>query len=661
MTSNDLPSGAFECLDSSFVKAPPPSASTLPLIEAPTSKPASGNAVDSFGKQLPHKAPGVVASTESTAMAAATAPAATAAVGSGDAKVFSGGPPPAESALLAPGAVGSGGAGESALSWATVATPGPPPPAKAPPGGMITPQWKAPPPSAATVPVVAQEAAPGKTSSGPCAGTVPTIHATAPAHGNAAAAAAAVAKVAATNGIGAGKEAGAEAPWKKRRRGSHQRPSGAGTEPAGGSALTAAAQVSTAAHRPKTSVPQPGVADRAAAERIAASAERLASAAFTGSNAAMDLVQRKVAVSNLPPAATVTELADFFTGAIFSATGHTLAAQWQSGEASKVVVGVELGAAGTGPSAAEVTFGTALSAHVSLALNGIQFQGKALGIKRPKGYTGPPAPRMKLQNVSIKDLIASDSGNRGITGGATPAFAGQGEGGAFEQPQFGAVVRLSGIPSSMGSESVFDLLQQFGGPLRGLHLDTQMGKREHLGGGSAEYMDKTSAVEAVRFSPLLGFIEVAHAEGVASLEAAGIGEGASELPSAKRLRRSRFDNQLGADGVAEDLGPFEAALQQREQAHNAQKQAPSDGLDLGPFEAVLPPSRQDGAGILDVEEDLGPFEAILPRKAAASLGPDDLGPFEAVLPPARQPGEEGIGGFAVEERGMPFAATAEHR
>merc|ERR1712129_595263 len=137
-----------------------------------------------------------------------------------------------------------------------------------------------------------------------------------------------------------------------------------------------------------------------------------------------------------------------------------------------------------------------------------------------------------------------------------------------EQPQFGAVVRLSGIPSSMGSESVFDLLQQFGGPLRGLHLGTQRGRGEHLGGGLAEYMDKTAALEAVRFSPLLGFIEVAHAEGVASLEAAGVGEGLSEPSSAKRMRRRRFDDQLGADGVAEDLGPFEAALQQREQAHN---------------------------------------------------------------------------------------------
>merc|ERR1712241_1146980 len=71
-----------------------------------------------------------------------------------------------------------------------------------------------------------------------------------------------------------------------------------------------------------------------------------------------------------------------------------------------------------------------------------------------------------------------------------------------------AFVRLKGIPTSMNSKSVFDLLQQFGGPLRGLNLATDKETGAHIGHGTAEYMERSSALEASRFSPLLGFIEV---------------------------------------------------------------------------------------------------------------------------------------------------------
>merc|ERR1712217_107165 len=77
---------------------------------------------------------------------------------------------------------------------------------------------------------------------------------------------------------------------------------------------------------------------------------------------------------------------------------------------------------------------------------------------------------------------------------------------------------------------------------------------DHMGCGTAEYVERASALEAMRFSPLLGFIEVKLAV-----------EASNKEPL---KRRSRFDEP--PPGVANtiginDLGPFEAALFQREQ------------------------------------------------------------------------------------------------
>eukprot|EP00927_Polykrikos_kofoidii_P037199 TRINITY_DN3136_c1_g4_i1.p1 TRINITY_DN3136_c1_g4~~TRINITY_DN3136_c1_g4_i1.p1 ORF type:complete len:1601 (-),score=326.33 TRINITY_DN3136_c1_g4_i1:104-4906(-) len=460
---------------------------------------------------------------------------------------------------------------------------------------------------------------------------------------------------------------------------------GAGAAPVG--ALVAAAGT-VAGSPPAATVREPkrATSDRAAAERIAsrarvaATAERLASAsrsdgATGGAAAADERLRRKVIVSNIPPLAKATELADFFTGAIFSATGHTLAAQWQSGEASKVVVGVDLlPGSSFGATAAEVTFGTPTGAMVAVALHGIQFSGKTLEIRRPKGFsTESGKARTKLQGVSIKDLVvggfadgkvanAGDSGGVDVaTNSGTPNTAGgessiggeqrSSEGNA-EANSKSSLVRLSGIPTSMNSKSVFDLLQQFGGPLKSLNLATKKETGDHLGHGTAEYVDRSSAIEAVGFSPLLGFIEVklAPAADEASAAAAVATEQPSDAPApaSKRQRRTRFDP------APEDasLEPFLPALQQRDRQRQQGQEpkrdasaskpataapATDDGLDLGPFEAVLPP------GGAKAEDDLGPFEAVLgsfrPDVSAPSavLPSDDLGPFEAVLPPAKAP------------------------
>jgi len=449
--------------------------------------------------------------------------------------------------------------------------------------------------------------------------------------------------------------------------------------------------------------PRGGGADRAAAERVAASAERLVASAAAGradrvEAAAADRLKRKVIVANLPVPAKVTELADFFTGAVFSATGHMLAAQWQSGEASKVVMNVDLSPAlaglGAGGTVAEVTFGTEAGAMIAVALNGIQFKGKALEIRRPKAYNGPPLRRAQLQGLSLKDLIASDSADAERTGGdgdvTAPAVSGgaQGEAGDARETARGKLVQLSGIPSSMSEKSVYDLLQQFGGPLERLSLNCGKEAGSHLGHGTAVYVDQASALEAERFSPLLGFIEVKLVDGMPDqspplplLSAGGAGmdadnpavatvafdkagsplkpgvsirlTGLRSAPHLEGLQGSceRWDRTTGrwhvrlANGETKAVKPENIAAQ----VPNMQRsmtEAPAKRPRRSRFDAESP--RTAASGATDTSVDLGPFEAALrqrgleqkdpaPELAAAVATDDaiDLGPFEAILPPKR--------------------------
>jgi len=309
-----------------------------------------------------------------------------------------------------------------------------------------------------------------------------------------------------------------------------------------------------------------------------------------------------------------------------------------------------------------------MGATVAVALNGIQFKGKALNIARPKAYSGPPVKRSQLLNLSLKDLVASE-GAAAAAAAALPQSATSGEiasTSSAPQNSNGTPVQLSGIPSSMNQQSVFDLLQQFGGALHSLNLAGGAG--EHLGHGTAVYVDHASAVEAVGFSPLLGFIEVKLSDGASPATTAPPAattsvteEAQPQEPPAKRVRRTRFDPEpvepqaqaTSVDEDIEDLGPFEAALAKRTQKPPAATApaavaAPAETFDLGPFEAVLPPSRPPAAPAArvaapDVDVDLGPFEAVLPpAKAAPAPEPEDatdddldLGVFEAVLPPAK--------------------------
>merc|ERR550514_1307510 len=60
----------------------------------------------------------------------------------------------------------------------------------------------------------------------------------------------------------------------------------------------------------------------------------------------------------------------------------------------------------------------------------------------------------------------------------------------------------------MSESSVRDLLFQFGGALSSLFLQKNQKTTLHTGAGVAEFETHESALEAVRFSPLLGFIDV---------------------------------------------------------------------------------------------------------------------------------------------------------
>lgn len=377
--------------------------------------------------------------------------------------------------------------------------------------------------------------------------------------------------------------AGEAAPWKKRR--------------VRGAAGTAAA-------------PAPVVVPGKAAPTAPTAAARAAETSAPAEEAknVKELLPRKVLLSNVPATATIKEISDFFTGAIFTATGHTL------GDNHKVVELVEVQNGGH----AEVLFATPLSASIAVALHGMNFQNKVLGIRRPPGFTGPPLNRAKLLTVAMKDLVSDAPGPTGAAGAAQapPSTAP----GAPVAAPGAAVVKITGIPASMTGSSIFDCLQQFGGPLKNLSLTkTQTG--EHNGSGTAEFLESSSALEACRFSPFFGFIEVTMQE-----------------PAPRDVeapRRSRWSGPETED--FDDLGPFNEVLPPRPAASLARatsKAAPRkpmpEDFDLGPFNDLLPP--KPGAPQED-DLDLGPFSDLLPPKPGSGPEEDDLdlGPFNVVL------------------------------
>eukprot|EP00746_Dinoflagellata_sp_MGD_P158124 gnl/MRDRNA2_/MRDRNA2_86395_c0_seq3.p1 gnl/MRDRNA2_/MRDRNA2_86395_c0~~gnl/MRDRNA2_/MRDRNA2_86395_c0_seq3.p1 ORF type:complete len:973 (+),score=303.77 gnl/MRDRNA2_/MRDRNA2_86395_c0_seq3:77-2995(+) len=354
-------------------------------------------------------------------------------------------------------------------------------------------------------------------------------------------------------------------------------------------------------------------------------------------------LQRIIVVDNVPPKSSTSEITDFFTGAVFSGAGHPIAAQWQSGTASKVVLKVDLNA-----SKAEVTFGTHLAATVALSLNGIMLNKHSLAMRRPDGYEGKGDTPPK---IALKDLVASETVERAEARLAAEKASGD-EGGK------GKSVLIKGVPPSMSESSVRDLLVQFGGSLSSLFLQKNSKTTLHTGEGVAEFDTREAALEAVRFSPLLGFIEIRiekageHLPDPVVLAAPSTGVEAFPKASANPAGTDRKSKLRGWEDQddEEDLGPFEAVLKNR--APLPSKEAPSE--DLGPFEAVLSAQKKTPAKIAlekaqarrfreaeksikgaRADEDLGPFEAVLPSSTVPKVPvEEDLGPFESVLPMA---------------------------
>ncbi|CAE7357163.1 U2AF2 [Symbiodinium natans] len=355
------------------------------------------------------------------------------------------------------------------------------------------------------------------------------------------------------------------APWKKRRRGD----------------------------RPTAGAPGP--------------AEPIAAEVRSAPKSAKDL-SKKVLLSNVPTSASSKELLEFFHGAVCSATGHMLPPE-VTAEKLKVVEGVEIHRGGH----AEVVFATAPSASIATLLNGIQFQNKGLSIRRPPGFSAPPVNRSKLLASTLEDLVSGELPKELLE--PDPPARPPAAAAPKARP---ATVQLSGIPPSMNGTSVFDLLTQFGGPVKSLHLSHDRSTGEHSGAGTAEFVDYDSAVEACRFSPLLGFIELTLEEPAPEHDAGMAAD--SEVSH----RRSRW-----SEDADDDLGPFNAILPPKQPA-----EAADDDEDLGPFNAVLP---KRVAPPEDDDLDLGPFNEILPPKAAPAHeepeaeDDDDLGPFNAIL------------------------------
>eukprot|EP00929_Paragymnodinium_shiwhaense_P011779 TRINITY_DN11801_c0_g1_i4.p1 TRINITY_DN11801_c0_g1~~TRINITY_DN11801_c0_g1_i4.p1 ORF type:complete len:966 (+),score=264.49 TRINITY_DN11801_c0_g1_i4:2332-5229(+) len=229
--------------------------------------------------------------------------------------------------------------------------------------------------------------------------------------------------------------------------------------------------------------------------------------ARSSAEAPEDLGRRVLLIGNVPAPAKAKELVLFFTGAIFVATGHTLAAQWQRGANARVILAVDLlpAADGAQTETAQVVFATAAGASVALALAGIEFKGRGLAVKRPPGFEGG-RERPKLKGIALRDLVATTAavGGPGLEASADADKV---------QANLGSRVEVTGVPASMTQQQLYDLLLQFAGPLKAPLTFKVANPSEEAATGTgldyvAEFVEASSAAEAARASPLLGFLQV---------------------------------------------------------------------------------------------------------------------------------------------------------
>jgi len=182
-----------------------------------------------------------------------------------------------------------------------------------------------------------------------------------------------------------------------------------------------------------------------------------------------ELVERTIVLENLSLSVTGQELIEFFNGAVLAVTANAVQ---QAGKQSLApvfacTVTEEDRGRDDKRKSAELKFRTADGACCGMKLNGIEYKGHKVTVKRPSDYKPPdgvdPSIKLNLHEMSMNRLIGQS----------------QGPGGQAAQ-----AVKLSifNLPESLTEQVARDLLSQFG-KLRMLSLirDLQTGKIKGYG------------------------------------------------------------------------------------------------------------------------------------------------------------------------------------
>jgi len=196
-----------------------------------------------------------------------------------------------------------------------------------------------------------------------------------------------------------------------------------------------------------------------------------------------ELKIRTIVVENLPSHCSGQELIEFFNGAVLAVTANAVQ-QGQNKPISPIFgcVVSEEDRGGKYVKIAEMKFRTPDGASVGMKLNGIEYKGGKLSVKRPNGFPmedGDPAAKINLQEMSMTRLCGTGANGKG-----------PGEGGAAPK------LSIFNLPEVMSEQVVRDLLSQFG-KLRMMSLIRDLATGKIKGYGIFEYDDPNDVELAV--------------------------------------------------------------------------------------------------------------------------------------------------------------------
>lgn len=192
-----------------------------------------------------------------------------------------------------------------------------------------------------------------------------------------------------------------------------------------------------------------------------------------------ELVIRTVVLENLALSCTGQELIEFFNGAVLAVTANAVqqASNRNMAPVFACTVTEEDRGGGNKRKTAELKFRTPDGANVGMKLNGIEYKGQKVAVKRPEQFPKSddgidPSSKINLHEMSMAKLI-----------GGTPDQPG------MMMPQ-GPSPKLSifNLPEVMTEQIVRDLLSQFG-RLRMLSLIRDLATGKIKGYGIFEYDD----------------------------------------------------------------------------------------------------------------------------------------------------------------------------